>query len=156
IPPRVHASLRERGWAAVLVGSLALLTIGTAHGGFVTYTSSDVPKSIPDNNTTGITSELVVSDPIVITDVDLILDELLHSAVSDLHIELRSPSGTNVILVMSASEGGILAGLGVRDNFIGTIFDDQAPTNLRDAFFDNHVGSYNINDASVVANPLSV
>ena len=39
---------------------------------------------------------------------------------------------------------------------MGTIFDDQAPTNLRDAFFDNHVGSYNIDHASVGNSPLSV
>ena len=140
---------------ACLVGILGLCAAGAANAELIVYTSIDVPKIIPDDDDGGITSELVVPDSFVIDDLDLILDELLHESVSDLRIELTSPFGTTVVLIESASEGGILGGLGTSDNFIGTILDDQAPTSLRDAFFDNHVGTYNIDDPSVRNSPLS-
>lgn len=119
------------------------------------YPSEDVPKTIVDNDFTGITSILVIPDSIVLGDVDLIFGELLHESVSDLRIELTSPMGTTVVLVKAGPEGGILDGLNAVDNLVGTVFDDQSPTNLRDAFFDNHVGSYNIDHPSVGVSPLS-
>ena len=142
--------------AACLVGLFALPPLDSARADIVVYSSVDIPKAIPDNDPIGITSVLIVTDSLVITDLDLIFDELPHESVSDLRIELTSPLGTTAVLVKSASEGGILSGLGTTDNFVGTIFDDQAPTSLRDAFFDNHVGTYNIADASVGDSPLSV
>ena len=147
---------RTPGRIACLVGILACLPVGGVRADFVIYQSVDVPKTIPDDDVAGITSELVVADSFIISDLDVILDELLHESVSDLRIELTSPTGTTVLLIKSASEGGILVGLGTRDNFIGTILDDQAPTNLHDAFFDNHVGSYNIDHDSVGMSPLSL
>lgn len=141
----------------VLLPALVLLClpVGAASGDVVIYASSDVPKVIPDDDATGIVSELFVPDSVFLTDVDLILDELLHEAVPDLSLELTSPSGTTVVLIRSSSEGGIFFGLGVRDNFVGTILDDQAPLSLTDAFFDNHVGSYNVDHPSVGPAPLS-
>lgn len=141
-------------WLAVLV--VGCLSASDAFARSFVYASEDVPKAIVDNDFTGITSVLVIPDSFVLGDVDLIFDELLHESVSDLRIELTSPTGTTAVLVKAASEGGILSGLDVVDNFVGTIFDDQAPTNLRNAFFDNHVGSYNVDHPSVGVAPLSV
>jgi hypothetical protein len=123
-------------FAACLAGLLTCLSAGDASAGTFVYASGDVPKIIPDNNSTGNVSELVVSDSHHIEDLDLILDELLHEAVSDLRITLTSPTGTTAILLAAAPDGGILAGLGTVGNFVGTVFDDQAPTNLRDVFLE--------------------
>ena len=64
--------------------------------------------------------------------------------------------GTNVVLLKAFTELGILAGpgFGTPDDFIGTVFDDDAPTNLRDGVAP-YTGSFNIEHASVVTNPLS-
>ena len=70
------------------------------------------------------------------------------------HIALTSPFGTITILVKAFTEEGILTGLGTPDNFINTVFDDQAATNLRNGVAP-YTGSFNINDPSVVLNPLS-
>jgi hypothetical protein len=52
------------------------------------------------------------------------------------------------------TEYGILTGLGTPDNFIGTVLDDDAPTNLRDGFAP-YTGSSNV-DYSSINVPLSV
>lgn len=148
-------AFRKLGRGALLAGCLAVLLSGAARAGMITYTSLDVPKPIPDYNSPGITSNLVVTDGFLIGDLDLIFDELLHESISDLRIELTSPAGTTALLVQAAAQRGILTGLGSRDNFIDTIFNDQAPTNLADAFFDNHTGSYNIAHDSVGSSPLA-
>ncbi|MFO0893158.1 MAG: proprotein convertase P-domain-containing protein [Isosphaeraceae bacterium] len=146
-----------RALGACLAGILAILSSGKpAIADVMIYASTDIPRMIPDNNSTGITSTLFVPDSVVVTDLDLILNQLLHASVSDLRIELTSPHGTTAVVVKAAPEGGILSGLGTRGNFIGTTFDDQAPTNLRDAVFDNHTGTYNINHASVGNSPLAI
>jgi subtilisin-like proprotein convertase family protein len=134
--------------------ALGLLCAAVSLGGTIIVASTDVPKAILDNNPVGVTSTL--SGPALsnLTDINLIFTELRHTSVADLHIELTSPGGTNIVLVKAFTEGGILLNLGTPDNFLNTVFDDQAPTNLR-AGVSPYTGSFNINDASVVANPLS-
>ncbi|MDX2037147.1 MAG: proprotein convertase P-domain-containing protein [Isosphaeraceae bacterium] len=139
-----------------MVGLLACRAVGEAEAGSIIYPSEDIPKSIPDNDFTGITSLLVVPDAFMVSDLDLIFDELFHESVSDLRIALTSPMGTTVTLLKASSEKGILSGAGVVDNFIGTVLDDTAPTSLQDAFFDNHLGVYNIDHHSVGISPLAL
>jgi hypothetical protein len=93
----------------------------------ITVVSSDVPKTTLDNNPTRVTSTLVGPALINLTDVNLIFTNLTHTAVPDLHIALTSPGGTTTVLVKSYIEDGILIGFGMPDNFINTVFDDQAP-----------------------------
>jgi subtilisin-like proprotein convertase family protein len=120
----------------------------------ITVSSTDVPKVIVDNDPTGLTSTLSGPALVNLTDVNLIFDELLHTSVADLHIELTSPQGKTTVLVKAFTENGILSDLGTPANFIGTVFDDQAATNLRDGTAP-YTGSFNINHPSVVANPLA-
>jgi subtilisin-like proprotein convertase family protein len=122
------------------------------------YASADVPKAIADNDPTGITSALTVSLPldlpVRIADVNLILDSLPHTCVADLHVELTSPAGTNVPLLLSFSENGLFTGLGCPDNFTDTILDDQATTTLS-AGTEPFSGAFNVEHPSVASFPLS-
>ncbi len=120
-----------------------------------TFTSTDVPKSIPDADPTGISSAITVSGIGTITDLNLVFTDLQHTSVADLHIELRAPDNTQVPLVLAFSEGGILLGLLTPDNFINTVFDDQAGTNLSGGTAP-YTGSFNINHPSVGNDPLSL
>ncbi len=114
--------------------------------------SGDVPQAIPDDNPVGITSVLQVPS-FTIDDVNLLLFDLEHTCVADLHIELTSPQGTTVPLILAFTEGGIFGGLGCPDNFLGTILDDEAVGNLR--FADApYWGRYNIDHTSVAPSPF--
>ena len=132
-----------------------LLLAQTSMSATVTVSSTDVAKSILDNDPTGFTSVLTGPELMNLTDVDLIFEDLTHTSIPDLHIELRSPQGTNVVLMKSFTEAGILTGFGTPDDFLGTVFDDQALTNLASGAAP-YTGSFNVNHPSVVANPLSL
>jgi len=117
------------------------------------FPSPDVPHAIPDDDPGGITS-VIELPPVEILDLDLVFDELLHSCVADLHVELTSPAGTTVPLILAFTEGGIFAGLGCPADFIGTVLDDEAPTNLADGAAP-FTGAFNVDHPSVGAAPLS-
>jgi len=120
----------------------------------VVVMSTDVPHSMPDENPVGITSTL--QGPMIpdLEDVNLIFSSLPHTCIPDLHIELTSPSGTNVPVIHAYTEDGILQGFGCPENFLGTIIDDEAVTNLQDGTAP-WTGSFNVNHLSVGDNPLS-
>jgi subtilisin-like proprotein convertase family protein len=81
------------------------------------WTSSDVPKPIPDLSTA--VSTLDVSFQATVEDVDVTLD-ITHTFDGDLVITLISPAGTSVSLAVNVGGSG--------DNFTGTTFDDEAGT----------------------------
>ena len=85
-----------------------------------TYTSTDVPKAIPDNTPTGVTSNLSVAGGGTLSDIEVKIGPLTHTYVSDLQIDLTSPAGTTVRLVDQAGSSG--------DNFTNTVFSDDAAT----------------------------
>jgi subtilisin-like proprotein convertase family protein len=87
----------------------------------VTYTSTDVPKTIPDRST--IRSTLTVPDSFSIYDLDVQLN-ITHTYVYDLSVRLIGPDGTDVWLFRGAGGSG--------DNFSGTILDDEAATSIFD------------------------
>ncbi|MEW6752133.1 MAG: proprotein convertase P-domain-containing protein [Candidatus Latescibacterota bacterium] len=99
-----------------------------AEQGTQTFRSRDVPKTIADLGST--TSTLTVDRDLTIGDLNLRFESLRHTSMADLRIELRSPAGTSVVLVKSFPQQGILVGLGTPDNFINTVLDDEAATNL--------------------------
>ena len=120
----------------------------------LTFTSTDVPMAIPDFDQTGITSTVNVPVPsVTVADVNLVLEDLEHTCVRDLRIELTSPAGTKVTLVKSTAGGGILVPPCSR-NYVQTKFDDQASTNLA-AGTAPYTGSFNVEHASVDPSPLS-
>lgn len=89
-------------------------------GSFATTASADVPKLIPDNNPTGVTSTLTMpasTDEVGAVKVHL---SATHTFDSDVTATLVSPAGTTVTLVANRGGGG--------DNFNDTVFDDAAAT----------------------------
>jgi len=140
--------------SAALMIALALVGQASAVPITVTVMSTDVPKDIPDNDPTGITSVLTGPNW-VITDIDLIIGELRHDYVSDLNISLKAPSGYQKQLIVNGDDGGILASLFQVTDFFNTTFDDEAVTNLA-AGTAPFTGSFNINHPFTVGNdPLA-
>ena len=91
----------------------------TPGGHQVNVTSTDTPVAIPDNNPTGATSTLAVSDPAIVQDANVTLN-ITHTYDNDLTLSLITP--TNASIVLSARRGGS------DDNFRNTVFDDEALT----------------------------
>lgn len=94
-----------------------------------TYTSTDVPKSIPDNNATGVNSNLVISGAAgTITDLDVVNLNATHTYVGDLIFTLRHVDSGKVVTFIDrpgvpASTYGCSA-----DNYSGMVLDDSATT----------------------------
>jgi subtilisin-like proprotein convertase family protein len=89
--------------------------------GCAIFASADVPKDIPDNLLTGISSTLFIPGPgVTIVDLSLNIDHLLHTYDRDLQITLVAPDNTSALVVDSVGEGG--------DNFIDTHLNDLALT----------------------------
>jgi subtilisin-like proprotein convertase family protein len=83
----------------------------------LTYSSTEIPKSIPDNTT--IVSRLTVGDNVTIGDLDVNLS-INHTYDEDLAVRLIAPDGTPVQL---------FAGVGREfNNFTNTRLDDGAAT----------------------------
>ncbi|MBM3976455.1 MAG: hypothetical protein FJ299_05640 [Planctomycetes bacterium] len=92
----------------------------------ITINATDVPKSIPDNNPTGVTSTLNLSTFTgTVTEVDVSVS-ITHTYKGDLRVSLIAPDGTTVIL---HSQSG-----GSADN-INTTYDSlTAPAQPLSAF----------------------
>lgn len=92
---------------------------GAATAGTPTqYIATDVPKTIPDQNTAGIASLLSIADTGITYDVDVHLDEVSHTYDGDLGFSLTSPAGTAVTLVSRRGSSG--------DGYLETVLDDSA------------------------------
>nr|WP_321265408.1 VCBS domain-containing protein [uncultured Sulfurimonas sp.] len=86
-----------------------------------TYTNND-DMNIPENGSSGmIESYIEVGDNATIEDLNVQLD-LTHTWDGDLEISLIAPDGTQIML--SNNRGGS------SDNFIDTVFDDEADQNI--------------------------
>ncbi|HEY6564560.1 MAG TPA: lysyl oxidase family protein, partial [Pirellulaceae bacterium] len=110
---------------------------------------ANLPIEIPDHPGPSATSILLAPD-LILTDVNLILDDLRHMHVGDLRIRLTSPQGTTQTLIASAydSPPGILENRAGSNHFIHTVLDDQATINLGDGFAP-WTGSFNVNHSSL-------
>ena len=86
-----------------------------------TYNATGLPRSIPDNNQTGISVPITISDiPWQIAAVTTSLTAS-HTYAGDLVIALSSPFGTTVQLANNRGEAGA---------YSGTIFDDTASISI--------------------------
>ena len=95
--------------------------IGTPSlGAVTTYTSVDVPKTIPDNSSTGVNSTLSIGAAGTIGDVDVRLTSLTHTYDGDLIISLASPAGASITLINQRGGSG--------NDFVNTVLDDEAAT----------------------------
>jgi subtilisin-like proprotein convertase family protein len=102
------------------------VSLSTGKAGPVLSTgATDVPKSIPDANATGISSSTTVAGSGTVANVDVSITRITHTWVGDLQIELTGPDGTRVML---ADRPGGVDNAG--DNFVNTVFSDSATTPL--------------------------
>ncbi len=101
-------------------------SIGSFETTCTIYDSNDIPKQIPDNNSSGITSIINVSDNFVVTDVNVNID-ISHTWIRDLQIYLKSPDGTEVLLYDRSCGSGNVGKVN-----INAIFDDAATTTVCD------------------------
>jgi subtilisin-like proprotein convertase family protein len=92
--------------------------VGPPQGGCTTYTSTDVPKSIPDGGST--TSVINVPDVLVITDLNVLNLQATHPFAQDVEFRLRGPSSTEVLLLADKC--------GASDNFNLSLDDSAALT----------------------------
>jgi subtilisin-like proprotein convertase family protein len=85
------------------------------------YPSTDVPKSIPDNKESGVTSGVTVppSSTGPVGDVNVTIN-ITHTYDGDITVYLVGPSGGQVTLAARRGSSG--------DNFTNTVFDDAAAT----------------------------
>lgn len=74
-------------------------------GELTLFPSADVALPIPDNNTGGVTSRLLITDPRTIENVYVQVD-IEHATRGDLRIELVAPDGTVVVLQQIALDRG--------------------------------------------------
>jgi subtilisin-like proprotein convertase family protein len=107
-------------------GNMAVDNNGGAYHGFTTgqnvhptYTATDVPVSIPDNNAAGATSTINVTDNKVVQKATVRVN-ITHTFDGDLTLHLVGPDGTDVVLSNRRGSSG--------DNFVDTVFDDDATT----------------------------
>ena len=85
-----------------------------------TYTKVETPPlAIPDNDLSGVTSLISISENKPIVDVNVKIN-ITHAWDADLDIYLVHPDGTQVELSTDNGSSG--------DNYIDTVFDDQATT----------------------------
>lgn len=77
----------------------------------------DTPISIPDDDPTGIVSEIEITDEMMVEKVAVKLTDLQHTFLGDLDISIESPSGTIVQLLAAACAGS--------ENIENAIFEDS-------------------------------
>lgn len=112
------------------------LRVGTPSGtgAPITYTAIPGGLPIPDGDPTGTVDTLAISDDLVIADLDVRIGDLQHPWVGDLTFEVKGPSGLGIdVLYLLAGNGFVSLGfsncsLGLNDsdNFLDTVFDDEA------------------------------
>jgi bacterial leucyl aminopeptidase len=88
-----------------------------------TYTATGLPLSIPDNNATGITSNLAVGNTSTITSVALSLN-ITHTYRGDLVVSLLSPTGTSYSV--SNRSGGSADNIVLTEQAVSA-FNGQSP-----------------------------
>ncbi len=79
--------------------------------------AEDNPQSIPDNDLSGIVSQIEITENEVVERLRVHISDLEHTFLGDLEISLESPSGTVVELLSGACNGS--------ENMENLIFDDN-------------------------------
>jgi subtilisin-like proprotein convertase family protein len=113
------------------------LRTGEAQGpGAPVTLSRTVPGGlpIPEADARGVHDTLPVSEDLEIHDLDLLIDELRHTGIGDLSVELKGPSGLGMDLVFRPADCvellGCALGLNAGVDLIGTRIDDDSPNDL--------------------------
>ena len=93
--------------------------VGSPGVATTSYPSTDVPKPIPDNNTTGVTSVVPVTATGTVQKIRVTVN-ITHTWDGDITLYLIGPNGTSVTLSNRHGSSG--------DNYTNTVFDDAATT----------------------------
>jgi subtilisin-like proprotein convertase family protein len=92
-------------------------SIGEFNEVCVENTAQDTPINIPDNDPTGIVSEIEFTDEMNIEKVAVKINDLQHTFLGDLDISIESPSGTVVQLLSGACSGS--------EDIVNAVFEDS-------------------------------
>ncbi len=107
------------------------LRVGTPSGlgAPITYTKTLASPflAIPDGQPRGVFDTLAVTDDFEIADLNFRVDDIHHTFVGDLSVELKGPTGYGTDLVSVI--GGLVDG-GPGDNLINMVIDDQATLDM--------------------------
>jgi len=127
-----------------------IICMGTGNIPMTGSQSSSPGTAIPDNNPTGITVTMNVTENVSITDLDVNLN-ISHTWVGDMTVTIKSPTGTMATIVdRPGTPPGTFGCSG--DNIVATL-DDEAAT----AIESECAGSTpTINGSFIPNNPLSV
>ena len=90
--------------------------------------------SIPENSPAGATSTFSVAEDLEILALDFRVDSLTHTAVGDLTVELKAPSGFGADLIYRMADCipffGCFLGGNAGDDFVNTRIDDASTNDL--------------------------
>ena len=112
--------------------------------------TSSPGTAIPDNNPTGVTVTMNVTENVSMTDLDVNLN-ISHTWVGDVIVTIKSPSGTMATII--DRPGRTTSGFGCSGDNIVAVLDDEAAT----AVENECAGSVpTINGSFIPNNPLSV
>ncbi len=112
--------------------------------------TSNPGVAIPDNNTTGVTSTMVVTEDVTITDLDVNVD-IPHTWVGDVTVTVKSPAGTTAVII--DRPGRVSSGFGCSQNDILATLDDEAASPVED---ECQSATPTIDGSFIPNNPLSV
>ncbi|MCG2419635.1 M36 family metallopeptidase, partial [Aequorivita sp. F47161] len=117
----------------------------------MTGSSSDSPGlAIPDNNPTGVTATMNVTENVTITDLDVDIN-ISHTWVGDIIVTLKSPAGTTATII--DRPGRTTSGAGCSRDDIDATLDDEAATPVET---ECQTTTPTINGTFIPNNPLSI
>lgn len=112
--------------------------------------SSSIGGNIPDNNSTGATFTMNVTENFSITDLNVNVN-IAHTYVGDVTVSIKSPAGTSAIII--DRPGRTASGFGCSGNDIIATLDDEASSPVEDECASSVP---TINGSFIPNNPLSV
>jgi subtilisin-like proprotein convertase family protein len=95
-----QVEIRAQAFDDLGASALATVEVTTANGNTCTsgtFTANDTPISIPDNNSTGIASDVTISGPGTVSSMSVSL-HISHTWRGDLRVVLFSPSGASHVI----------------------------------------------------------
>jgi subtilisin-like proprotein convertase family protein len=112
---------------SALAGMVLLAAMGQAQAGLITYSGTGF--SIPDDNATGASSSIIVSDLGVLTDVSITID-IAHTWVGDL-VATLTRDGTQTVDLFRRVGSTSASSVGYGSNLSGSYtFNDSATNNF--------------------------